>query len=155
MRRAINVTGVLVLLFTTLAAAQAKPDFTGKWTLTSPAAASAGMNPTSLSVTQDAKTITLVAGTQMGDIKTVVNLDGTPAKSPIEIQGMSIDRTTKSAWEGNKLVLTTVSDFQGQTFETKQVWSLGTDGTLTIDSTRPDFQGGGGPVTDKLIYKKQ
>ena len=155
MRRTSNLAAVLVLLFTTVALAQAKPDFTGKWTLTSPDAASAGMNPTSLTVTQDAKTITLVAGTQMGDIKTVVNLDGTPAKSPIEIQGMSIDRTTKSAWEGNKLVLNTVSDFQGQTFETKQVWSLGSDGTLTIDSTRPDFQGGGGPVTEKLIYKKQ
>ena len=155
MRRILNVATVLVLLPPALLVAQAKPDFSGKWTLTSPAAASAGMNPTSLAVSQDAKTITLVANTQIGEIKTVVNLDGTPAKSPIEIQGMSIDRTTKSAWDGNKLVLTTVSDFQGQSFETKQVWSLGPDGTLTIDSTRPDFQGGGGPVTEKLIYKKQ
>ena len=148
-------TCVLVLLFSTLASAQAKPNFAGKWTLTSPDAASAGMNPTSMAVTQDAKTITLVAGTQMGEIKTVVNLDGTPAKSPIEVQGTSIDRVTKSTWDGSKLVLTTVSDFQGQSFETKQVWSLGADGTLTIDSTRPDFMGGGGPVTEKLVYKKQ
>ena len=155
MRRTFNVATAVLLFLTTVVLAQAKPDFTGKWTLTSPDAASAGMNPTSLAVTQDAKTITLVANTQVGEIKTVVNLDGTPAKSPIEIQGMSIDRTTKSAWDGNKLVLTTVSDFQGQTFETKQVWSLGADGTLTIDSTRPDFQGGGGPVTEKLVYKKQ
>jgi len=155
MRRVFNTTGVLVLLSTTLVLAQAKPNFTGKWTLTSPDAASAGMNPSALTVSQDAKTIALVATTQMGEIKTVVNLDGTPAKSPIEIQGMSIDRTTKSAWDGTKLVLTTVSDFQGQTFETKQIWTLGTDGTLTIDSTRPDFTGGGGPVTEKLIYKKQ
>ena len=29
----------------------------------------------------------------------------------------------------SKLVLTTVADFGGQTFETKQVWSLGADGT--------------------------
>ena len=155
MRRAFNTACVLVLLFTSIVSAQAKPSFAGKWTLVSPDAASAGMNPTSLAVTQDAKTITLVAGTQMGEIKTVVNLDGTPAKSPIEIQGMSIDRTTKSAWDGNKLVLTTVSDFQGQSFETKQIWSLGADGTLTIDSTRPDFQGGGGQVNEKLVYKKQ
>ena len=154
MRRTFNISTAVVLLLTTVGLAQAKPDFTGKWTLTSPDAASAGMNPTSLAVTQDAKTITLVANTQVGEIKTVVNLDGTPARSPIEIQGMSIDRTTKSAWDGNKLVLTTVSDFQGQTFETKQVWSLA-NGTLTIDSTRPDFQGGGGPVTEKLTYKKQ
>jgi len=62
---------------------------------------------------------------------------------------------TKSAWDGNKLVLTTVSDFQGQSFENKQIWTLGADGTLTVDSTRPDFQGGGAPITTKLVYKKQ
>jgi hypothetical protein len=85
----------------------------------------------------------------------VFNLDGTPGKSPIEIQGMSIDRVTKSAWDGNKLVLTTVSDFQGQSFETKQVWTLNADGTLSVDATRPDFQGGGAPVSSKAVYKKQ
>ena len=67
---------------------------------------------------------------------------------------MTIDRVTKSAWDGNKLVLTTV-DFQGQSFETKQVWTLNADGTLTVDATWPDFQGGGGPVTSKSVYKKQ
>jgi len=154
MRRT-SLAFVLTLLCTTLVSAQAKPNFAGKWTLTSPDAASVGMNPTSMTVTQDEKTITLLTAGQMGEIKTVFNLDGTPGKSPLEIQGMSIDRVTKSAWDGSKLVLTTVSDFQGQSFETKQIWTLGTDGTLTVDATRPDFQGGGAPITTKLIYKKQ
>ena len=112
------------------------------------------MTPTSMTVTQDDKTITLVTVGQMGEIKTAFNLDGTPGKSPLEVQGMSIDRVTKSAWDGSKLVLTTVADFQGQSFETKQIWMLA-DGTLTVDSTRPDFQGGGAPITMKLVYKKQ
>ena len=154
MRRAFNAACVLVLLFTTLASAQAKPNFAGKWALAAPNAAAGGMTPTSMTVTQDEKTITLVTVGQMGEVKTVFNLDGTQAKSPIEIQGMSIDRVTKSAWDGNKLVLTTVSDFQGQSFETKQIWTLATDGMLTVESTRPDFQGGGAPITTKLIYKK-
>ena len=153
MRRAFNAA-LVVLLFTTLASAQAKPNFAGKWTLTSPDAASVGMNLSSMTVTQDDKTISMVSAGQMGEIKTVFNLDGSQVKSPIEIQGMSIDRVTKSAWDGNKLVLTTVSDFQGQSFETKMIWTLGTDGTLTVDATRPDFQGGGAPITTKLIYKK-
>ena len=150
MRRT-SLAFVLTLLCTTLVSAQAKPNFAGKWTLTSPDAASVGMNPTSMTVTQDEKTITLLTAGQMGEIKTVFNLDGTPGKSPLEIQGMSIDRVTKSAWDGSKLVLTTVSDFQGQSFETKQIWTLGTDGTLTVDATRPDFQGGGAPITLKMI----
>ena len=155
MHRKFNAAGVLVILFTIAALAQAKPNFAGKWALTSPDAASVGMNPTAMTVTHDDKTFVIASIGQMGEIKTVFNLDGTSAKSPLEIQGMTIDRVTKCAWDGNKLVLTTVSDFQGQSFETKQIWSLGTDGTLTIDSTRPDFQGGGAPVTTKLVYKKQ
>ena len=155
MHRAFTAACVLALVSTTIASAQAKPNFAGKWALASPDGAAGGMTPASMTVTQDDKTITLVAAGQMGEIKTVFNLDGTQAKSPIEIQGMSIDRVTKSAWDGNKLVLTTVSDFQGQTFETKQIWTLGADGPLAIDSTRPDFQGGGAPITTKLVYKKQ
>lgn len=155
MRRALIATSVVVLLCTAIAPAQSKPSFAGKWVLVSPDASSVGMNPTSMTVTQDDKTITLMSTGQMGEIKTVFNLNGTEAKSPIEIQGMSIDRVTKSAWDANKLVLTTVSEFQGQSFETKQIWTLGADGTLTVDSTRPDFQGGGAPVTAKLVYKKQ
>jgi hypothetical protein len=155
MRRVFTAASVLVLLCIVIAPAQSKPNFAGKWALVSPDAASAGMNPSTMTVTQDDKTITLLSVGQMGEIKTVFNLNGTEAKSPLEIQGMSIDRVTKSAWDGNKLVLTTVSDFQGQSFETKQIWTLGTDGTLTVDSTRPDFQGGGAPVTAKLVYKKQ
>jgi hypothetical protein len=154
MRRAF-VALSLVLVSATLASAQGKPNFTGKWALAAPNAAEVGMNPTSMTVTQDDKTITLLSTGQMGEIKTIFNLDGTQAKSPIEVQGMTIDRVTKSTWDGNKLVLTTVSDFQGQTFETKQIWSLGTDGALTVDATRPDFQGGGAPITSKLVYKKQ
>ena len=111
-------------------------------------------NPTSMTVTQDDKTITLVTVALMGEIKTVFNLDGTQVKSPIEIQGMSIDRVTKSASDGNKLVLTTVSDFR-VVLENKQIWTLGADRTMTVDSTRPDFQGGGAPITAKLVYKKQ
>ena len=108
-----------------------------------------------MTVVQDAKTITLNTVGQMGEIKTVFNLDGSEAKSPIDVQGTRIERVTKAAWDGSKLVLTTVSDFQGQSFETKQIWTLAADGTLAIDSTRPDFQGGGAPITTKLVYKKQ
>jgi len=155
MRHIFATATALVLLFAAIAPAQTKPNFAGKWALADPGAADGRMIPATMTVAQDAKTITLLTVGQVGEVKTVFNLDGTPGKSPIEIQGMNIDRVTKSAWDGSKLVLTTVSDFQGQSFETKQVWTLNADGTLTVDATRPDFQGGGGPVTSKSVYKKQ
>jgi len=155
MRQALTALALLGVLFAGIASAQTKPNFAGKWTLADPNAAGGMMTPATMTIEQDAKTITLTSVGQMGEIKTVFNLDGSEAKSPIDMQGTTLDRVTKTAWDGSKLVLTTVASFQGQSFETKQVWTLGTDGTLTVDATRPDFQGGGGPVTTKSVYKKQ
>ena len=67
---------------------------------------------------------------------------------------LAIDRVTKTAWDGNKLVVTVTANFGGQAFETKSIWSIGADGALLIEMTRPDFQGGGAPVTTKTTYKK-
>jgi len=154
MRRPASRAAILLVLFSAAFAAQGKPNFAGKWTLTGDPSAAGMMTPASMTVTQDDKTITVAAANQMGEITTVYNLDGSEARSPLEFNGNSIDRVTKSAWDGGKLVLTTTASFQGQSFETKQVWTLGADGTLTVESTRPDFQGGGAPVTTKATYKK-
>jgi hypothetical protein len=136
-----------------VAAQTAKPSFTGTWKLTSDP--SAGMFVASqLVASDDGKVLTLSSTTQMGESKTIFNLDGSAAKSPLDFNGMSIDRTTKAVWDGAKLVLTTTSDFGGNTFEIKQVLSLAADGTMTIDTTTPDFQGGGAPTTVKSTYKK-
>jgi hypothetical protein len=155
MRHALTALALTVALLIGVASAQTKPNFAGKWTIADPNAAAGMMTPATMTVVQDEKTITLTTVGQMGEIKTVFNLDGTEAKSPIDMQGTTLDRVTKTAWDGSKLVLTTVASFQGQSFETKQTWTLGADGTLTVDATRPDFQGGGAPVTTKTVYKKQ
>jgi hypothetical protein len=135
-------------------AAQDKPNFAGVWKMTTAATDGAGFTPEEMTVTQDAKSLVVSATLQMGPMKTSYNLDGTEGKSPLEFNGMSIDRATKASWDGARLVLVTTSNFNGQSFETKQVWSLGADGTLTVENTRPDFQGGGSPVTTKVAYKK-
>ncbi len=131
---------------------QDKPNFSGTWKIT--AAASDPFTSPQFAVVQDAKTLTVTATSQMGDIKTPFNLDGTETRAPLDFNGTMIDRVTKAAWNGTRLVLTTISEFNGQSFESKQVWSLNSDGTLLVESTRPDFQGGGAPVTSKATYKK-
>lgn len=158
MKRSITTFSSFAMLLGALAlASQAKPNFAGKWTMVPDANAPAagGMFAASaMTAVQDDKTLTVTVTGQMGEVKTTYNLDGTEGKSPLEFNGTTIDRVTKAAWEGSKLVLTTTSNFNGQSFETKQVWSLGADGGLVVESTRPDFQGGGAPITTKLTYKK-
>ena len=38
--------------------------------------------------------------------------------------------------------------------EFKSAWSLTADGALATETTFPDFQGGGPPITLKATYKK-
>ena len=147
----------VTLLCAVVLAAQAKPNFVGKWVPTDPSAAQGMGGLGSLAtVAQDDKTfkVTSVVA-QMGEITTAYNLDGSEGKSNLDFNGTAIERTTRLKWDGNKLILTAVSSFQGAAFETTQTWTLDASGNLVVELTRPDFQGGGAPVTTKATYKKQ
>jgi hypothetical protein len=152
MKRAIAPFIALTVLMASTLAAQSKPSFAGTWKLTSDPSAGPFV-ASQLVASDDGKVLTLMATSQMGESKTVYNLDGSPAQSPLDFNGTKIDRTTKAVWDGAKLVLTTTSDFGGMPFEIKQVWSLASDGTLSVQMTFPDFQGGA-PTTSTATYKK-
>ena len=72
----------------------------------------------------------------------------------MSFQGNSIDQLSTAKWDGGKLLLNTKMDFGGNLVEIKTVLSLDPSGTLVVESTRPDFQGGGAPVTTTMTYKK-
>jgi len=140
------------------AAAQDKPaadhpSFAGTWKLTEPAQADQ-FTATQIVVSQDTSQLTVVTSSQMGEFKTTYPLDGSTGRSPLDFNGTTIDRATKMVWNDKKLTLTTTSEMNGQTIEFKSVVSLGADGSLVVDSTFPDFQGGGAPITMKAVYKK-
>ena len=141
-----------VLALASAAAAQDKPSFVGTWKLVGEAPD--GFTPTQIVVTQDAALLSVTTTGQMGEFKTTYKLDGTAGSSPLDFQGNMIDRTTKATWNENKLTLSAVSDMGGQTIEIKSVVSAGPDGTMILETTFPDFQGGGGPITSKAAYKK-
>ena len=67
--------------------------------------------------------------------------------------GNSVDQISKAKWDGGKLVITTSSSFNGNTFETTMAFSLDAAGNLVVDSTSPG-RGGGAPTTTKQTYKK-
>ena len=155
MKRILSIVLALVVLAGAAGAAgtQEKPNFAGTWTLSDPAQPEMFM-ASRIVVSQDASLLTLVATNEMGEFKTTYNVDGSAGRSPLDFNGMTIDRSTKLAWNDNKLTLTTTSEANGQIIEFKTVMSLRPDGLMAVESTFPDFQGGGGPITQKAVYKK-
>jgi len=161
MRRALSVLVVLTLVAgAAAAAAQSKPNFAGKWTLVPDPNASAptgrgrGMGGglgQAFSAEQNDKTLTVISTGPQGETKAVYNLDGSESKNPLSFNGNSIDRVSKTKWDGAKLVITTTINFGGNPAETTQSWMLDGSGNLVIE-TSSNFTGT--PTATKATYKK-
>ena len=151
MKRLLSIVLATAALAAT-ATAQDRPDFVGTWKLVGDAPDM--FTATQIVVAKNETVLTVTTTGQMGEFKTDYKLDGTAGSSPLDFQGNMIDRTTKATWNENKLTLTATSDVNGQSFEVKSVVSGGPDGTMIVETTFPDFQGGGAPITTKSSYKK-
>ena len=157
MRRVHPVISAAVVGILLSAAAYAQtPDFSGKWTLVPDPAAQGpggGLGQSAV-IKQDASTMTINRTTQMGEITTVYKLDGSESKNTINFQGNAIEQLSKTKWEGGTLHVGTSMNFDGNAVNVTMAMSLDPSGNLIVVSTRPDFQGGGSPVTTKATYKK-
>lgn len=158
MQRAALFFAVVTLLVASAdLAAQERPVFAGKWTAATAAQGGrggfAGLGDAA-TITQDSATITVTRTTQMGEFQSVYNLDGSERRSTLEMGEYSIPLRSTAKWEGAKLVVTTTFDANGQTVQTIMSLALEADGSLTVVSTTPDFQGGGGNTTTTRKYTK-
>jgi hypothetical protein len=167
MRRNFVVVAV-VLMFGAAAslAAQAKPDFSGKWVMdpaSAPAAPAGGGGGgrggggrggfgNEFTIAQNAKTLTLTRMQGDQTVTTVYNLDGSESKNTVQGRGGAQEQVSKAMWDGNKLVVTTQIDAGGNTIEQKRVFAM-EGGNLTIETTQPGRDGGPGTPA-KLVYKK-
>jgi hypothetical protein len=120
--------------------AQARADFTGKWTRVDGPDRPVGTGQAAISVprefivVQDEKTLTVTVIDGHGlDGKSVHQLDGT--ESMTELSAVSY-RTARSNWDGAKLVTTTRVVNLRDNVETKQIWALDSAGHLLIEMTR-------------------
>ena len=155
MKRAMSLAAVLMLAAAALSAQT--PNLAGKWTLVPDpnASAAGGMSaPASMTIAMDATTLTLTRTTPMGEFTTTHKLDGTESKNTLNFNGNAMEQLSTTKADGGKLTIHTTMNFDGNAFETNTVMSLDSTGNLIVESTRPDFQGGGGPVTTKSTYKK-
>jgi hypothetical protein len=160
MKRAMTAVTLMCGLALGSLAAQTPPNFAGKWTLVPDANGAGGGRGMggigqSATIVQDANTLTLTRTTQMGEFTTTYKLDGSESRNTLNMGGNSVDQLSTAKWDGGKLTINTKMDFQGTPVETRLVLSLDPSGNLVVESTRPDFQGGGAPITTKMTYKKE
>jgi polyisoprenoid-binding protein YceI len=146
------------ILVATVASAQT-PNFAGKWTLVpNPSATPGGFGGGGIGqeavITQDATSITIKRTTQMGEFTSTYKLDGSESKNTLTVQGNTIDQVSKTKWDGGTLKVDTTLNFDGNPVQVSMSMSLDPSGNLLVESTRPDFQGGGAPITTKSTYKK-
>ena len=161
MKRAMTAVAAALVCITATLSAQTPPNFAGKWTLVvdpnaAPAGGGRGMGGIGQSATivQDATTLTITRTTQVGEFTSTYKLDGTESKNTMNMGGNAVDLLSKAKWESSKLTVATTMNFNGNPVETSMVMALDADGNLLVETTRPDFQGGGAPITTKATYKK-
>ena len=148
----------LAILLTATALAQT-PNFAGKWTVVPDPAAAGGRGGfgglgQEATITQDATSMTIKRTTQMGEFTTTYKLDGSESKNTLTVQGNAIEQLSKTKWDGATLRVETSMSFDGNPVQVTMAMSLDPSGNLIIESTRPDFQGGGAPITTRTTYKK-
>jgi len=157
-------TAAAIILASVSLGAQAKPDFSGKWVMDPPTAAAppgnlgaargggaAGFQPgfgPEFTAKQDAKALVITRGGQTNTL--TYSLDGTESKNPVTRDGQKQEQVARATWEGDRLVIATEVNFQGNTAEQRRVLSL-EGGNLVIEQTNPGRSGG--PAI-KVVYKK-
>jgi hypothetical protein len=159
MTRLLSVVAIVALVLAGASmSAQSKPSFAGKWTMVPESVEAVGVTGRgsglglAFTVVQDEKTLTVSTNNpQLGELKTVYNLDGSESKNPINFGGQTVDRVSKVKWDGAKLVITTTINFGGNPAETTQSWMLDGSGNLVVESSS-NFTGT--PTTSKGTYKK-
>ena len=173
MKRArIGIIAAAVFAVAAVAFAQAKPDFSGTWTLDDAAGMAAAAPPAGgapggapggggggggrgggalgngpATVKQTADTLTIERTMGENKVVTTYKLDGTESKNTMMGRGGTPTESVSTAkFDGAKLTITSKRDMGGQMVETTEVWSVAGP-VLTIEST--NARG-----TQKRVYKK-
>jgi hypothetical protein len=168
MRRSTALMSVAAVAFmASNAFAQAKTSFAGTWTMVVDSAAMAqqqmagggrGGRPgqggfgQTFTAAQDAGKLTITRTTQNGDVVSVYNLDGSDSKNTVQGRGGATEVVSHAKWDGDKLVISTTRDFNGQSTTTTQTLAVDPAGSLWVETSRPG-QDGNAMVT-KVQYKK-
>ena len=154
MRRAFFLLLAAAVVLPFPARAQAKPDFSGTWTLdTAKSDAPMGRGGRGgaqgpMTITQDANTLTQKRGEQT----LVYKLDGSESSNEVQGRGGAQTVKAKAKWDGSKLVIESTREIQGFALTTKEERTLSADGkemTIQITASTPQ-----GDINNKQVYTK-
>jgi hypothetical protein len=155
-----------VALWAVGAYAQAKPSFSGKWTMqvdpnaAPPAGGGRGGRGggggwgMEFTATQDATMLKIDRMQGGNPVTETFKLDGSESKNmmPGRQGGAPTEQVSKATWAGNNIEIVTTQNFGGNAIEIKRTLSIGADGALTIETVRPGQDGS--PMSTKVTYKK-
>jgi hypothetical protein len=176
-RLTIFLSSALVALLAVGAMAQTRPDFSGRWS-GEPAPAGDGQRGASgerignmgsgwgsnITISQTAERMTVeyaffARGDMQPPLRFVFALDGTETKNSVMMGRGNQTQASKTAWESDKLVITTTQSFdlpgtdQPLTSEVKQTLALESPTSLIIETTRSGVLGGPSSTT-RTVYRK-
>ena len=147
----------VALAVPSMAMAQAKPSFSGKWIQdmdkSDPAGGGGGgrgpAGPQTLTYTQTAADLTIEREGPNGVTKTIYKLDGSDS---VNAGGRGGAVTSKTVWDGSKLVTKYTRTMGEASVEVTETRSIEADGTLVVVSA---MKGGpNGDTSRKVVFKK-
>jgi len=174
-----------VVVLAAAAVPQTRPDFSGKWTSDPEPTASSGRREegrseqagdrarkgdmgsgwsSNITITQDASRLSVeyvffARGDMQPPLKFVYALDGSETKNSVMMgRGIQV-QTSKTAWDGDKLVITTLHTFahpetgQPMTSEVKHTLSLDSSTSLVLETARSGVLRGPSSST-RTVYRK-
>jgi len=174
------LAGLIVCLSVVHAGAQVKPNFSGRWTIEpTPSSAGAGAaRPAApsrrgdmgsgwgpdITISQDANRLTVEyvffgRGDMQPPLKFAYALDGSEAKNSVMMGRGVQEQLSKTAWDGDNLVITTLHAFPNPTTgktmkeEVKRTLLLESPTSLVVETIRVGVLGGPSS-TSRTIYRK-
>ena len=156
--------GALVLLVIPALVAAQQPDLSGTWVLnqeksTVPDTGGRGFGggASQMVIKMDGENIVITSTTQgrQGSQERTQTYTPDGEKHTMEATGGRGGTSEVMAeWKDAKLVISTSRSTQQGSFTTSMTYSIQEDGTLLLETQRPDMGGRGGGVT-KLVYDKK
>ena len=162
MKRTLALVTALAVVLAVSVMAQGKTDFSGTWKRDAArsdapqmgrgGAGGAPAGDVTVTIAQTAADITIERKMGENVQKSVYKLDGSES---INASPRGGDIKSKATWDGANLVIesTQTMNMGGNemTMTSKEVWSLGADGAITVQATRTTPRG---EMTTKTVYVK-
>jgi hypothetical protein len=140
------------------ARAQAKPDFSGTWTLDTaksdpaPQGRGGGGGAASVTIKQTGAELAVTSEGRQGPQTMTYKLDGSESTNQVMGRGGAQSVKSTAKWDGSSLVIETTRDFNGMSITTKEVRRLDNGGKeMHVESTT---QTPNGEQKRRVVYTK-